>query len=629
MLQTPNSIHFNVSHESCGSHTAMRWLLACWFALWGIFTLPALASEPTPVNEVRRIVTQGDRLISDEVVSLPDRLVRTWRNETLRIAYEFVVHPSSTATQGLWLFRAGAPYRLFLNGQPASPFLPLRRAPPDREVSLNGRSPALFVLPNDTVNVRIEFLTLPFMPVGLVELRSGPLYPLTLKHLERYESAARPVFISGAVASTLGILLLLLWVIKRSMKVLLFIAFMCLCIALRDGLYSSSQLPLPALVFEQANPFLIMCFAVTAQAVTLTLINRLTREKNRLLWGIVSIMTLLYGFSLAHPPSTMAVRSVSLALSNGGLFVIIALLWLGRSHLSRFRVAVLSSGYFILLASSLHDLGMLVGFVPPTQGTMLVWGFLALLLAFSYTAVEFVFRNLSLAENTNLLLEQKVIETTQALEKSYQALAINQSREARRQERVSIMRDMHDGVGSFISSAILQVQQKHLKKDVLLGTMRDALDQLKLSVDVLSIQEGDVNTLLASLRYRLEPRLKLSGINLVWAVDALPILAELKSQHLRHLQFVLYEALSNVLQHARAQTIRIEAKTAKHCVSLTVSDNGRGFLLAGSAAKGLMSMRERCGLLGGELHISSTPDRGTLVRVLIAYKNDVNKSNSS
>jgi signal transduction histidine kinase len=601
------------------------WLLACWFALCGLGSLPALASETVHVDEVRRIVTLGERVISDEVVSLPDRLDRALRDETLRIAYEFVVHPASTSTQGLWLFRAGAPYRLFLNGRPESPLLPLRETTADRETSLNGRSPALFVLPSDSVNVRIEFLALPFMPVGLVELHSGPLDALTLTHLVRYESAARPVFLSGAIASTLGLLLLLLWVIKRSMKALLFISFMCLCIALRDWLYSSSQLPLPALVFEQANPFLIMCFAVTAQAVTLLLVNQLTLERGRLLWGIVGVMTLLFGLSLVHPPSTIGVRSVSLALSIGGLFVTIALLWYGRASLSRLRVLVLSGGYLILVGGSLHDFGMMTGHVPPTQGTQIVWGFLALLLAFTYITAEFVLRNLSLAENANQMLEQKVRETTEALEQSYQALAAHQSREARRQERSHIMRELHDSLGSQLITALRGVERDALSKQDLLHALEDSLSDLRQLLST-NRADGHLIAVLATWRQHWEHRLDSAGVRTRWDMDDSVEGVVLPPETLHHLLRILQESATNTLKHAEADTFYVSAHRTDDLLELAFCDNGKGLPPPASqgsdpegsqsGGQGLSGMQTRAKQIGARLQLTERQEgMGVCVRV--------------
>ena len=94
----------------------------------------------------------------------------------------------------------------------------------------------------------------------------------------------------------------------------------------------------------------------------------------------------------------------------------------------------------------------------------------------------------------------------------------------------------------------------------MLQTLRDSLDQLKLSIDAINLPPGDITALLANLRYRLEPRLRACGIELEWAVEQLAPLARLDAGAMRQLQFMLFEAISNVMQHARASRLRIEAQ---------------------------------------------------------------------
>ena len=66
--------------------------------------------------------------------------------------------------------------------------------------------------------------------------------------------------------------------------------------------------------------------------------------------------------------------------------------------------------------------------------------------------------------------------------------------------------------------------------------------------------------MLANLRYRLEPRLKAAGIELSWGVEQLPLMTWLDALAMRHVQFMVYEAISNALQHAGATVMRIELK---------------------------------------------------------------------
>jgi signal transduction histidine kinase len=74
--------------------------------------------------------------------------------------------------------------------------------------------------------------------------------------------------------------------------------------------------------------------------------------------------------------------------------------------------------------------------------------------------------------------------------------------------------------------------------------------------------------------------------------------------------------LSNVLQHAQASLLRIEAVMTPQGVQLRIIDNGRGFDVNAPARKGLNSMRERAAAVGATLNLHSAPGR-TSVEILI------------
>lgn len=211
----------------------------------------------------------------------------------------------------------------------------------------------------------------------------------------------------------------------------------------------------------------------------------------------------------------------------------------------------------------------------------------------------------------------KVREKEQALASSYRQLEQLAREQERAAERTRILRDMHDGVGSHISAAIRQLQSGKATDEDLLQTLRDSLDQLKLSIDAMNLPPGDLTTLLANLRYRLEPRFKASDIALAWDVDLLPPLAGLDAKAMRQLQFMVFEALSNVLQHAQASELRIELQARPEGgARLRVVDNGRGFDPEQVQRKGLASLRERAATIGVALNVESQPGR-TVVEILI------------
>ncbi len=212
----------------------------------------------------------------------------------------------------------------------------------------------------------------------------------------------------------------------------------------------------------------------------------------------------------------------------------------------------------------------------------------------------------------------RVRQKEQELAASYRQLEQLAREQERAAERARILRDMHDGVGSHISAAIRQLQSGKASGEELLQTLRESLDQLKLSIDAMNLPPGDLTTLLANLRYRLEPRFKSSDIELVWDVDLLAPLGGLDGKAMRQLQFMVFEALSNVLQHAHASELRIELRGCEGGGALLrVIDNGRGFDVERSPRKGLASLRERAAAIGARLSVSSVPGR-TVVEIAIA-----------
>ncbi len=198
--------------------------------------------------------------------------------------------------------------------------------------------------------------------------------------------------------------------------------------------------------------------------------------------------------------------------------------------------------------------------------------------------------------------------------------------QARMAERGRILRNMHDGVGSYISSALRQIQcpvdlERRTHSAVVQLTLRDALDQLKLSIDCMSLATGDVTALLANLRYRLGPRFEAMGMQLQWDVDALPTCDKLDAAGMAELQFMLFEALSNVQQHAHAPTMRIEAHAAsstegagQNRLVVRVIDDGCGFDTGQVRGNGLRVMHERAKAIGAGLNVVSQPGR-TVVEI--------------
>ncbi|MFW5898992.1 MAG: GAF domain-containing protein [Jiangellaceae bacterium] len=76
---------------------------------------------------------------------------------------------------------------------------------------------------------------------------------------------------------------------------------------------------------------------------------------------------------------------------------------------------------------------------------------------------------------------------------------------------------------------------------------------------------------------------------------------------------VLQEALSNVVQHARASSVAVRVELAAGDLMLTVSDDGVG-LPEGGRRSGLANLASRADRRGGSFEVSSGADDGTVLR---------------
>jgi signal transduction histidine kinase len=94
---------------------------------------------------------------------------------------------------------------------------------------------------------------------------------------------------------------------------------------------------------------------------------------------------------------------------------------------------------------------------------------------------------------------------------------------------------------------------------------------------------------------------------------------------------IVQEALSNVARHSQANRVEILLAYRANGITLTVSDDGQGFVVDGKhKGLGLRSIEERVGSLGGTLTIESAPGKGTRLSctVLVDSSREVGEGES-
>jgi signal transduction histidine kinase len=211
-------------------------------------------------------------------------------------------------------------------------------------------------------------------------------------------------------------------------------------------------------------------------------------------------------------------------------------------------------------------------------------------------------------------------------------LAESQRREGERGalERQRIARDLHDSVSQSLFSTTLHVRTaqhalelEELDADGPVGEELSEIGQLtrgalaEMRALIFELQPGALaeEGLVAAIGKQASALSAREGlaIEVDGPTDRLPISAEVEEQLYRLGQ----EALANVVKHARAHSATVRIAATGDTISIEVSDDGRGFdpAAVGPDHFGLRSMRGRVADLGGRLEITSTPGRGTTLRV--------------
>jgi len=199
----------------------------------------------------------------------------------------------------------------------------------------------------------------------------------------------------------------------------------------------------------------------------------------------------------------------------------------------------------------------------------------------------------------------------------------------REQEKSRIARELHDELGQSLTA--LKMDVTWLRQHVPGGgaSVSRKLDDIETLLD---------GTVAATRRISSDLRpLMLDDLGLVPAVEWLvqkfterngipceldigtPDL-ELHDPYASAVFRILQESLTNAARHAQASRVEVSIGLRDGAVALRVRDNGRGFSPDDPrkpGSFGLMGLRERAYLLGGEVNIASGPDLGTTIEVRI------------
>ncbi len=193
--------------------------------------------------------------------------------------------------------------------------------------------------------------------------------------------------------------------------------------------------------------------------------------------------------------------------------------------------------------------------------------------------------------------------------------------------REKVARDLHDDVGSTLTSINILSEMARAKLGETEDTARDYLARISTnssemmeSMDdiVWSIKPDNDNLLKIAARMREYTAVVLEPQHIDYTFNSREVVRNIRfdMEERRHIFLIFKEALNNILKYAQASRVDISlTHTASH-VLLEIRDNGRGFdPLSESNGNGLSNMSRRAQLLKGSLYIKSAPGEGTMIRL--------------
>ncbi len=194
-------------------------------------------------------------------------------------------------------------------------------------------------------------------------------------------------------------------------------------------------------------------------------------------------------------------------------------------------------------------------------------------------------------------------------------------------DRHQLARELHDETGQILAASLFAIDayvaglpsdsaagvpELRAIRDNLVGAMRD----------------------LRGLVYRLHPPMLVEhglGPSIHWLVQRtvtkpdvrVSVDVSLDGRLPAALEMAVYrivqESLTNVVKHSRARTVRVRVYDEPGWIRIEVEDDGQGFqprdgFQSANPTFGLVGMRERAREFGGDLHITTLPTQGTIVR---------------
>ena len=196
----------------------------------------------------------------------------------------------------------------------------------------------------------------------------------------------------------------------------------------------------------------------------------------------------------------------------------------------------------------------------------------------------------------------------------------------REEERTRVAREIHDNLGQALTAIKIDLSllihelppEKKPKFQPILKEVDETVGLVRKISTELRPGILDALGLVAAIEWATDEFETRNGIKCRWDLpqDDMVIDQERATALFR----ILQETLTNVARHADATEVNVRLAQEGDSLLLQIQDNGKGITegqASAGSSLGIMGMRERAILLGGELSIHGAPGKGTIVKVVL------------
>ncbi|WP_161595429.1 sensor histidine kinase [Tepidimonas charontis] len=505
-----------------------------------------------------------------------------WVTYTLAWPATLTYQNPAEARLAVLLPRVGPRFRLLLNDREIAQ---MGWYGPERATVLSTAQPHLVALPSSLLlpqathnRLIIEVRGQPLERSGLSPLHIGDHDVLLRRHRQLEWWQITGAWIMATLALFVGVLALLLWRVLGE-RLFLLMGGAALALMARTVMLVVVEPPLP---YELLFFLHRLAFALFVGLFILMVEDFFGRQMR---WVRIGSW-LMIGLTVPWMVWAQWVQDYAVVRAWAGAITVFAIAALSavvvehqqRGHLTFSATAVGLVAAFALLTGIRDFLVVQLDFPGDGELRWLTFGSIVLMFALGAALVERATSWARDVQRLNASLSEAVARRENELREAFQRLRLAERQRVVEEERRRLMRDMHDGLGSQLVQTLNLVRsaEGHVERSSIEALLRQALDELRLTLDSLEPMEGDLPAILGTLRRRLGPALEAAGLELRWEVQDVPPLQGLDARGVMHLFRCLQEILANVVKHAHATRVTVSTWLRDDHVVLTIEDDGTG-----------------------------------------------------